>query len=484
MESFSNGAYNNFIGGEWVEGCNYIENINPSNTNDVIGVYSQASRDQVHDACKSAEAEFSVWSRQTAQYRANILDEIGQRILEKKEELGTLLAREEGKPIREAIGEAERAGHIFKFFAGEAIRLGGEVMSSLRTGISVGADRVPIGPVGIITPWNFPIAIPAWKIAPSLAYGCTVVFKPANLVPACAHALTEIFSKCGLNNGEFNLVMGNGSTVGETITSAREISGVSFTGSTDVGKSVSSSCVAHGARFQLEMGGKNPIVVLDDANIERAAEAAIIGAFFQTGQRCTASSRMIVTDGIHDKFIGVVKSKLDDLRIDSALLHDTDIGPAVDSRQYQQDLSYIEVGLSEAKLAWGGKCLERATPDFYIEPALFVETSNEMKINQEEVFGPIASVIRVSNYEEALHVANDTPYGLASSIFTENAKIMNDFRRRSEVGMVMCNLPTAGLDYHAPFGGVKASSYGAREQGTYAREFYTTVKTWYSYDGY
>lgn len=476
-------VHRNLIAGEWVEGEATVRNVNPSDTNDVIGEYAQAGESQVASACAAAKEAFPRWSGQTAQYRADILDAIGTRILEQREPLGELLAREEGKPIREATGEAMRAGHIFKFFAGEALRIGGEVMPQLRPGVSVGADRIPIGPVGLITPWNFPLAIPAWKTAPALACGCTVVLKPANLVPGCAHALAEIFHDAGLDGGEFNLVMGRGSSAGNAIANAPGIAGVSFTGSTEVGHGVAQACVKRNARVQLEMGGKNPIVVLDDADLERAVEAATIGAFFQTGQRCTASSRIIVTEGVHDRFVDMLVERLGQLKIDSALLQDTDIGPAVDERQYQQDLDYIEVGKSEARLACGGNALTRSTPGFYVEPTLFVDTHNDMRINREEMFGPIAAVIRAADYEEALQIANDTPYGLAAAICTNDARRMNDFRRRAAVGMVMCNMPTAGLDYHVPFGGVKASSYGTREQGSYAREFYTTVKTWYSHEG-
>lgn len=481
--SRNNGVHRNLIAGEWVEGEATVQNINPSDTNDIIGEYVQASERQVADACAAAETAFPRWSSQTAQHRADILDAIGSRILEQREALGTLLAREEGKPVREAVGEAVRAGQIFKFFAGEALRLGGEVMPQLRPGISVGADRIPIGAVGLITPWNFPLAIPAWKIAPALAYGCTVVFKPANLVPGCAHALAEICHEAGLDGGELNLVMGRGSSVGDAIANAPGIAGVSFTGSTEVGHGVAQACTARHARVQLEMGGKNPIVILDDADLERAVEATTIGAFFQTGQRCTASSRIIVTESVHDRFVDMLLERLRELKIDSALLPDTDIGPAVDERQYRQDLDYIEIGKSEATLAHGGNALTRATPGFYVEPTLFVDTHNEMRINREEMFGPIACVLRAADYEEALQIANDTPYGLAAAICTRDAWHMNDFRRRAAVGMVMCNMPTAGLDYHVAFGGVKASSYGTREQGSYAREFYTTVKTWYSREG-
>ncbi len=477
------GVHRNLVAGEWIEGEATVRNVNPSDTNDVIGEYAQADERQAATACAAAVEAFPRWSGQTAQYRSDILDAIGTRILERHEALGTLLAREEGKPVREAVGEVKRAGHIFKFFAGEALRLGGEVMPRLRPGVSVGADRIPIGAVGLITPWNFPLAIPAWKIAPALACGCTVVFKPANLVPGCAHALAEILHDAGLDGGEFNLVMGRGPSVGDAIANAEGMAGVSFTGSTEVGHGVARACMARNARIQLEMGGKNPIVVLDDADLERAVDASVIGAFFQTGQRCTASSRIIVTEGIHDRFVDALIKRLGELKIDSALLPDTDIGPAVDERQYRQDLEYIELGRKEATLVCGGNPLERSTPGYYLEPALFIDTHNDMRINREEMFGPIACVIRATDYEHALRIANDTPYGLAAAICTNDARCMNDFRRRAAVGMVMCNMPTAGLDYHVPFGGVKASSYGTREQGTYAREFYTTVKTWYSYEG-
>ncbi len=334
--------------------------------------------------------------------------------------------------------------------------------------------------VGIITPWNFPIAIPAWKIAPALAYGNCVVFKPADLVPGCAWALADIIARAGIPAGVFNLVMGRGSVVGEALSTSPEVDAVSFTGSVATGKRVAQNCAARLAKVQLEMGGKNPQVVLDDADLDTAVNVSLQSAFFSTGQRCTAASRLIVTEGIHDRFVSGLINKLKTLKIDDALKEGTDIGPVVDSSQLEQDLKYIELGKKEgAKLAAGGERLKRAAEGYYLEPALFVDTKPGMTINREEIFGPVASVIRVKNYEEALSVANDTAFGLSSGIATTSLKHAEHFKRNSAAGMVMVNLPTAGVDYHVPFGGRKGSSYGPREQGRYAVEFYTVVKTAY-----
>jgi len=473
----------NLIGGEWVEGPSSTPKYSPSDTDDLVGEYAQASREQAEEAVAAAAHAFPAWSGATAQQRCDALDAIGSEILSRKQELGALLAREEGKAVSEAVGEAARAGYIFKFFAGEALRTGGEKYPSLRPGIRVDAEREPIGPVGLITPWNFPLAIPAWKIAPALAYGCSVVFKPASPVPACAVALAGIVQRAEIPEGAFNLVMGRGSVVGRVLAESESIAGVSFTGSCETGAEIAKSCAAHHARVQLEMGGKNPMLVLDDADLGIAVDATVKGAFFQTGQRCTASSRIIVTEGVHDRFVEALIERTSRLRVGHALDPETEIGPAVDAAQLQQDLDYIALGREEgANLAFGGRRLERDTPGYYIEPALFTESTNDMRINREEMFGPIAAVIRVRDYEEGVAVANDTPYGLAAGICTTSARLAADFRRRSSTGLVMVNLPTAGLDYHVPFGGTKASSYGPREQGTVAREFFTNWKTCYSYD--
>jgi len=472
--------YQNLIAGEWV-GSDASENISPSDTKDVVGLYARGSAEDTKTAIAAAKAAFPAWSRSGILERHAILKKTADEILARKEELGKLLAREEGKILPEAIGEVTRAAQIFDFFAGEALRLTGEIVPSARPGITVEITREPLGVIGIITPWNFPIAIPAWKIAPALCYGNTVVFKPAELVPGCAWAIVDILHRAGLPKGVLNLVMGSGSVVGQAMLDSRDLGGITFTGSTGTGKRVALASIEHNRKFQLEMGGKNPMVVLDDADLSVAVEAAANSGFFSTGQRCTASSRLIVTEGIHDKFVAAMTDKLKSLIVDNALKAGTHIGPVVDERQLKQDTDYIEIGKSEgAKLAFGGEVVSRDTPGFYLQPTMFTEATNQMRISQEEIFGPVVSVIRVKDYDEALSVANDTPFGLSAGIATTSLKHATHFKRNSEAGMVMVNLPTAGVDFHVPFGGRKASSFGSREQGKYAAEFFTIVKTAYT----
>jgi acyl-CoA reductase-like NAD-dependent aldehyde dehydrogenase len=473
--------HDNLIGGQWVAGNSYSPNLNPSNLADVIGEYTQGDAAQVDAAVQAARAAFPAWSSGGIQARADALDKIGTEILARKEELGTLLAREEGKTKPEGIGEAARAGNIFKFFAGECLRLSGETVPSVRPGIGVEITREPVGVVGLITPWNFPIAIPAWKVAPALAYGNCVVLKPADLVPGCAWALAEIISRSGIPAGVFNLVMGRGSVIGDALVNHPGIDAVSFTGSQGVGARIAQACATGLKKFQLEMGGKNPQVVLDDADLKTAVELCVQSAFFSTGQRCTASSRLIVTQGIYPKFIEAMKERMAGLKVGDALAQGIDIGPVSSQSQLEQDLSYVEIGRGEGgELAAGGNRLKLATDGFYMAPALFTDTTAAMRINREEIFGPVASVIRVKDYEEALATANDTPFGLSAGIATTSLKHATHFKRHSQAGMVMVNLPTAGVDYHVPFGGRKGSSYGPREQGRYAQEFFTTVKTAYT----
>jgi alpha-ketoglutaric semialdehyde dehydrogenase len=472
--------FKNFIAGDWLDGAGVTRNINPSNTRDIVGEYAQADKAQTERAIAAAKAAFPAWSRSNPQDRADALERIGVEILARKDELGRLLAREEGKTLPEGVGEVTRAAHIFKFFAGETLRIQGEKLASTRPNVDVEMTREALGVIGIITPWNFPIAIPAWKIAPALAYGNCVVFKPADLVPGCGHALAEIIARSGIPAGVFNLAMGRGSVVGETLLTHKDVTGISFTGSVQTGRKVAMACVTRMAKFQLEMGGKNPLVVLDDADLATAVNCAVNGAFFSTGQRCTASSRLIVTGGIHDTFVDALKARMQALVTDDACKAGTHIGPVVDQNQLDQDLAYLKIGRDEgAALAQGGELLNRETPGFYIAPALFTGASNAMRISREEIFGPVACVIKAKEYDEALAIANDTEFGLSAGICTASLKHAAHFKRNSEAGMVMVNLPTAGVDYHVPFGGRKGSSYGPREQGRYAAEFYTTVKTAY-----
>jgi aldehyde dehydrogenase (NAD+) len=473
--------FKNLIAGQWTASDVWTPNINPSNTDDIIGEFASASASQARDAIQAARLAFPAWSHSSPQLRADILDKVGNEILARRTELADLLSREEGKTLAEAAGEVGRASAIFKFFAGEALRRAGEHIDSVRAGVEVDVIREPVGIVSIITPWNFPIAIPAWKIAPALAFGNCVVFKPAELVPGCAWALADILLRAGIPSGVFNLVMGPGSRIGDILVGDPCVNAVTFTGSVSTGRRIRQRTAEHGVRLQLEMGSKNPLLVLDDANLNMAARVALDGAYFSTGQRCTASSRLVVTAGVYDVFVDLLTAMLDRQLVDDARKSPTTIGPVVDARQLTQDLDYVDVGVREgARLVRGGSRLERSTPGFFMDPALFAETRNDMRINQEEIFGPVASLIRVADYEEALHVANESTYGLCAGICTRSLKYATHFRRHSQAGMVMCNLPTAGVDYHVPFGGTKASSYGPREQGRQAVEFYTVVKTCYT----
>ncbi|HEY5364559.1 MAG TPA: aldehyde dehydrogenase family protein [Aestuariivirga sp.] len=473
-------AKQNFVAGAWVDGVGVTQDINPSDVSDVVGEFTQASKAQTDEAIAAAKAASFAWGLSTPQQRCDALEMIGTELLARKDEIGRILSRENGKPLSNGVGETIRAAQIFKFFAQEALRIEGTQLASTRPNVDVTITREPVGVVGLICPWNFPIAIPAWKIAPALAYGNCVVFKPADLVPATAWALSEIISRSGLPKGVFNLVMGRGSVVGQAMLDSKDVNALSFTGSVATGAKVAQACIAHNRKFQLEMGGKNPLVIMDDANLDAAVAGAVDGAFFQAGQRCTASSRLIVHAKVHDAFVEKTLTMLKGLKVDHALKEGTQIGPVVDETQMKQDEDYIRIGREEgAELAWGGERLNRDTKGFYLSPALFVKTKNAMRINQEEIFGPVASVIKVDSYDEALTVANDTPMGLSAGIYTQSLKSANDFRRKSQAGMVMVNLPTAGVDYHVPFGGRKGSSFGAREQGRYAVEFYTIVKTAY-----
>jgi len=475
----------NLIAGEWVAAANAAPDVNPSNTGDVVGEFPRGSRADADRAIAAAKDAFPAWSRSSPQERHDILKRIGDEILARKDELGRILSREEGKTLPEGVGEVARAGQIFLFFSGETLRMAGEKIASVRLGVDVEVTREAVGVVGLITPWNFPIAIPSWKVAPALAYGNCVVLKPADLVPATAHALSEIIARSGIPAGVFNLVMGRGSEVGQAILEHPDVNAVSFTGSVPTGRRVAQACIGSTPmkKLQLEMGGKNPLVVLDDADLKTAVDCAINGAFFSTGQRCTASSRLIVTEGIHDRFVQAITERMRSLVVDDALKTGTHIGPVVDQNQLDQDLSYIRVGQDEgATLAAGGDLLKRDAPGFYLAPALFTGVDARMRIAREEIFGPVATVTRARDYEEALEFANDTEYGLSAGICTMSLKYANHFKRNAEAGMVMVNLPTAGVDYHVPFGGRKGSSYGPREQGRYAQEFYTTVKTAYTFD--
>lgn len=469
-----------YIAGDWVEGISTLTNRNPSDIADVIGDYAQASLAQVNDAIAAARQGANAWRHSGLEQRYGVLMAIGDELIARRDELGRLLSCEEGKTLAEGIGEVHRSGQFFHYYAAEVLRQIDERVDSVRPGVEVETRREPVGVVGIISPWNFPMATAVWKIAPALAFGNAVIFKPANLVPASAWALTEIISRQDLPAGAFNLIMGSGSQIGDALTHSPDIDAVSFTGSLEVGRRVAAATAGNLVKCQLEMGSKNALIVADDADLDVAVEAAFAGAYSGTGQKCTASSRLIVTDAVHDRFVEELIAKLKTVKVGHALEDGVHLGPVVDARQLESNLAWVERAKAEgATLAYGGERLECDTEGYFMMPTLFVDTTNAMAVNREEVFGPIACVIKVRDHEEAIATLNDTNFGLTAGIVTQSLKLASDFKARAETGCVMVNLATAGTDYHVPFGGRKDSSFGPREQGRYAREFYTVVKTCY-----
>ncbi len=468
-----------YIAGEWTAGSRLAENVNPSDLGDVIAQFPLGDEADASRAVDAARAAFPAWASTTPQQRADILERAGLLLAQRAQDLGTLLAREEGKTLSEAVGEVLRAAQIFKFFAQEALRIAGEAIQSVRPGVEVLVLREPVGVVALVTPWNFPIAIPAWKMAPALACGNTVVLKPAELTPASACALVAILVEAGCPAGVVNLVLGTGGEVGAALVEHPEVDAVSFTGSVAVGRAIAATAARTLKKVQLEMGGKNPMVIMDDADLDTAVAASLNGAFFSTGQRCTASSRLIVQSGIHDAFVDRLTEAMLALRVGPALDAATAIGPVVSAAQLERNLDYVALAAREGAEVIGGQRLQLEKPGHFQAPALFLGTDNVMRVAREEIFGPCAAVIRFDDYEQGLAIANDTPFGLVAGICTTGLRHARDFRRRARTGMVMVNLPTAGVDYHVPFGGRRGSSYGPREQGRMAVDFYTVVKTAY-----
>ena len=471
------------IAGVAVPGQEERPDVNPSDLGDVVAVASIGGPEVAQAAVAAAADAFPAWSRTTPWQRAEVLDRAGTEIIARADELGDLLAREEGKTLPEARGEVVRAAQILKYFAGVALQPHGQALDSVRPGIEVTVTREPVGVVSVITPWNFPIAIPAWKIAPALAFGNTVVFKPADLVPASAWELVDILNRAGLPAGVLNLVLGRGSQVGPVLTGDPAVAAITFTGSVDTGRGILGSTAGRGVKVQLELGGKNPLVVTGRARLDVAVECAMQGGFGSTGQRCTASSILVVTDDIHDAFVDAMAARMREWRVGDARTAGVDMGPVADDSQLEQDLRYLDIARAEGADIVGGAPVDAGTSGHFLAPALAVGTSIVDTINREEVFGPVMSVVRVADYAAALEAANASTMNLSAGICTTDLAEASHFKRNSKAGMVMVNLPTAGVDFHVPFGGRGESSHGPREQGTAAVEFFTTSKTAYTAPG-
>ncbi len=470
----------NYIAGEWISGNVEIENRNPSDTSDLVGMFAQATPSQLDDALEAAARAQVLWADYGLERKQSVLMNIGTELMERAQELGTLLSREEGKPLAEGKGEVYRAGQFFTYYAAEVLRQLGENATSVRPGVDIDVRREPVGVVAIISPWNFPTATASWKIAPALCYGNAVIWKPANLTPASAVALTEIISRQDIPAGLFNLVMGAGGDIGQRLVESTKVDAISFTGSLPVGKGIASAAIQNLTKVQMEMGSKNALAVMDDADLDLAVSLALGGAFGGSGQKCTASSRLIVHKGLHDAFVDKLVAGTKAMKVGHALGDGTQMGPVVSAQQLAENLAYADLGGTEgAELLCGGTRLSMETEGHYMSPGVFVGTRNDMAINRDEMFAPLTCVIKVDSYAEALATVNDTRFGLTSGIVTTSLARATHFRQNARTGVVTINLPTAGTDYHVPFGGRGDSSYGPREQGRNAAEFYTTVKTSY-----
>jgi aldehyde dehydrogenase (NAD+) len=477
-------VYRNFIGGKWVESLSRktIENRNPANTDDVLGEVRQATREEARRAVEAASEAFREWRRTPAPARGRIVARAARLMEDNKESLAQLLTREEGKTIGESHGELQRSINVAEFCAGEARRISGETIQSELPSNFAYTVKQPLGVVACVTPWNFPVAIPVWKIAPALVAGNTVVFKPATLTPATALRITEIFEEAGLPGGVLNLVLGSGSEAGDEIISHPAVKAVSFTGSNEIGIRLYEQVSRRGAKVQCEMGGKNPVVVMEDADLDLAVESTAQGAFGSSGQRCTATSRAVVVHEVADEFVRRIVARAEGMHIGPGDDPKTEMGPSVDENQFKTVLRYVDVGREDgAELKCGGVRAEGdgLSKGYFVRPTVFDHVKPDMRIAREEIFGPVLSVLRVRDFEEAMAVANDSEYGLSSSIFSNDAARIFRFIDEIETGMTHINSPTTGGEAHIPFGGIKATGIGEREQGSTALDFYTELKVVY-----
>jgi acyl-CoA reductase-like NAD-dependent aldehyde dehydrogenase len=475
-------TYPNYINGEWRTPAATFENRNPANTDEVVGLFAKGTVQDVKDAAAAASAAFPAWSGMNAPGRGALLYKVADILERKFDQLGEEMTREEGKTLPEAKGEVRRAINIFRYFGGEGSRQPGFVVPSERDRVHMFAIRKAVGVVGLVTPWNFPIAIPAWKLAPALICGNTVILKPASASPLCAWRIVEACHEAGIPKGVVNFVAGSGGTLGEALVNAEGLKAISFTGSCDVGNWLHAEASKRRLRIQLEMGGKNPTIVLADADFNAAVENVANAAFFSTGQKCTATSRAIVEDAIYDKFVAALVERTKKLKVGNGMEPGIDIGPAIDQGQLETNLRYIEIGRKECgePLAGGNRLTGGAyDKGYFVEPTIFANVTEDMTIAKEEIFGPVLAVMRAKNFDDAMRIANNIPFGLSASIQTTNVSRVFEYIYRMEAGLLTVNLPSAGVEYQLPFGGTKDSSFGPKEQGPVAMEFYSDYKTIY-----
>jgi len=475
-------TYLNYIDGQWVAASTgkTEASINPARRREVVGYVQKSGPEDLSRAVAAAKAAQKAWRKLSGPARGEYLYKAADMMERRLEEIAETLTREMGKTFAEAKGETARGVAILRYYAGEGLRKVGHVIPSSDSGGLMFTTRVPLGVVGVITPWNFPVAIPVWKIAPALVYGNTVVFKPAQEAAVTAAKVIECLADAGIPAGVVNMVTGSGSVIGEAIVDHPDVQGITFTGSNQVGKRIAQKAVARGAKYQLEMGGKNPVIVLNDADLDQAVEATVSGAYRTAGQKCTATSRVFVQEGVYEAFKEKLLARTKQIQIGDGMNADTWMGPCASEQQLAKTLQYVEKGIAEgASLIYGGRRLEGAEfgDGFFVEPAIFENVTREMTIAREEIFGPVVALVRVKTLEEALELANDTEYGLSASIFTKDIGSMLAFIQDIEAGLVRINAESAGVELQAPFGGMKMSSSHSREQGEAAIEFFTAIKT-------
>jgi alpha-ketoglutaric semialdehyde dehydrogenase len=481
-------VFGNYINGEWItEGRGTFENRNPANTDEVVGLFVKGTAADIDAAAAAAEAAFPAWSTMAGPARGNLLHKVADILDRNFESIAADMTREEGKTLPEAKGEVRRSINIFRYFAGEGSRLGGTIVPSERDRVHMFAFRKPIGVVGLVTPWNFPSAIPAWKIAPALICGNTLVVKPASVSPLSAWRIIEACHEAGIPKGVINFVCGSGGELGAALVNAKPLKAISFTGSCEIGNWIHAEASKRRLRIQLEMGGKNPTIVLNDADFASAVENTVNAAMFSTGQKCTATSRVIVEEGIYDKFVAAVVERTKKLKVGDGIKAGVDIGPAVDKGQLETNLKYIEIAKKEGlEPLCGGKQLTGTGPNgedlskgYFFEPTVFADVTEAHTIAQEEIFGPVLAIMKAKDFEDCMRIANNVPFGLSASVQTTNLSRVYEFIYRMEAGLLTVNLPSAGVEYQLPFGGTKDSSFGPKEQGPAAMEFYSDYKTVY-----